>query len=312
MIDTHPKLPDMDHEQGNETTANYPPIIQLPISEIDNLLDKLGGPQIIFAKDSLSTGPSQALLRTLSLRYPSIHVIPSIRGLPLFGTDLSHFFSHEVLFLTLRNNLSRRGFRFIKRSFDLVVATILLVLASPLMGYVAWKIWREDGSPVIFKQPRLAYGNGVFQFYKFRSMVKDADNVLAHWEAENTPEWQSYVANNFKLENDPRVLSVGKWIRGSSIDELPQLINVIKGDMSLVGPRPLLKRELDHYGEFIHHYRQTRPGITGLWQISGRSETTFSERISLDAWYVKNWSLWYDIAILFKTVNVVLLRRGAY
>lgn len=278
---------------------------------LEVLLSTMGNPQTILALDSLNDPGSQALVQRLLASRTNIHIVPSIRGLPLFGTQISHFFSHEVLFLTVRNNLSRRGFQWIKRTFDIVAASILLVILSPLMAYVAWRIWREDGGPVIFHQPRLAKGKGEFGFLKFRSMVKDADKIIAGWRENNSPEWQEYYANNFKLKNDPRVLSVGSWIRATSIDELPQLINVLRGEMSLVGPRPLLARELPEYGSSIGYYRQASPGITGLWQISGRSQTKFNDRAVLDEWYVQNWSLWYDIAILFKTVDVVFRKHGA-
>ncbi len=272
----------------------------------------LGNPQIIIALDSLVDQNNQSLVRKILVKFNSVHIIPSIRGLPLFGTQLSHFFSHEVLFLTVRNNLSRRSVQWFKRIFDIVASSILLVILSPLMAYVAWRIWREDGGPVIFHQPRLAKNKGEFGFLKFRSMVKNADQIIAKWRDDNSPEWQEYYANNFKLKNDPRVLSIGSWIRATSIDELPQLINVLRGEMSLVGPRPLLARELPEYGESITIYRQARPGLTGLWQISGRSGTKFQDRARLDEWYVQNWSLWYDIAILFKTIDIVFNKRGAY
>lgn len=278
---------------------------------LEALLSTMGNPQTILALDSLNDPGSQALVQRLLASRTNLHIVPSIRGLPLFGTQISHFFSHEVLFLTVRNNLSRRGFQWIKRTFDIIAASILLVILSPLMAYVAWRIWREDGGPVIFHQPRLAKGKGEFGFLKFRSMVRDADKIIAQWRETNSPEWQEYYANNFKLKNDPRVLSVGSWIRSTSIDELPQLINVLRGEMSLVGPRPLLARELPEYGSSIGYYRQARPGITGLWQISGRSQTKFNDRAVLDEWYVQNWSLWYDIAILFKTVDVVFRKHGA-
>lgn len=143
-------------------------------------------------------------------------------------------------------------------------------------------------------------------------MVKNAENMLKQWEATNSPVWQEYVANNFKLANDPRLISIGAMIRRTSIDELPQLFNVIMGDMSLVGPRPLLPREINDYGEDLSLYGQTPPGLTGLWQVSGRSQTTFEDRIGFDSWYVKNWSIWMDITILFKTWSVVFRRTGAY
>lgn len=305
-------------EEANADAANHLTINTetFPILDgsqsLEALLSTIGNPQTILALDSLSDPGSQALVQRILSSRTNIHIVPSIRGLPLFGTQISHFFSHEVLFLTVRNNLSRRGFQWIKRAFDIAAASILLVILSPLMAYVAWCIWREDGGPVIFHQPRLAKGKGEFGFLKFRSMVKDADKIIAQWRETNSPEWQEYYANNFKLKNDPRVLSVGSWIRSTSIDELPQLINVLRGEMSLVGPRPLLARELPEYGSSIGYYRQARPGITGLWQISGRSQTKFNDRAMLDEWYVQNWSLWYDIVILFKTIDVVFNKRGAH
>jgi len=143
-------------------------------------------------------------------------------------------------------------------------------------------------------------------------MVNGAEDLLMQWKASNSPEWQRYVADNFKLANDPRVLQVGRFIRRSSLDELPQLFNVLRGDMSLVGPRPLLSRELVDYGPDIALYQLATPGLTGLWQISGRSGTRFADRVGFDVWYVKNWSLWIDIVILLKTVTVVFNKEGAY
>jgi Undecaprenyl-phosphate galactose phosphotransferase WbaP len=286
-----------------------------PVISKDNLisfLDSINRPTIIVALESLADNNSQRMIQEFTSVNYSIHVVPALRGLPLLGTQLSHFFSHEVLLLTIRNNLSRRSMQWSKRIFDITVASLLLVILMPLMLYVGWRIWREDGGPVIFHQPRQGKGQREFGFLKFRSMVRDADEVLCRWRETNSPEWQEYYANNFKLKNDPRVLSVGSWIRATSIDELPQLINVLRGEMSLVGPRPLLTRELPEYGESIHLYRQARPGLTGLWQISGRSNTTFSDRANLDEWYVQNWSLWYDIAIMFKTIDVVFNKSGAH
>jgi undecaprenyl-phosphate galactose phosphotransferase len=180
------------------------------------------------------------------------------------------------------------------------------------MLWVAYKVWRSDGAPVIFSQPRLGKGLKTFKFYKFRSMVKNAEDILEQWETTQSPKWKEYIDNNFKLACDPRLIKIGAMIRRTSINELPQLFNVIKGDMSLVGPRPLLPREKDDYGEDISLYGQTPPGLTGLWQVSGRSQTTFDDRVAFDCWYVKNWSIWTDITILFKTWSVVFKRNGAY
>jgi undecaprenyl-phosphate galactose phosphotransferase len=135
---------------------------------------------------------------------------------------------------------------------------------------------------------------------------------LARWKNDNPALLARYREKNFKLPNDPRVTSVGAWLRRRSLDELPQLINVLFGTMSLVGPRPLLRRELPDYGAVITLYERVRPGITGLWQISGRSHTTFAERVSYDEWYIKNWTVWYDAVILLQTVWVLFRGEGAY
>lgn len=242
----------------------------------------------------------------------NVHVIPSMRGVPLFELETTQFFSNEVLMIHVQNSLMNPLHRYVKRIFDIVGAICLIVVSSPLMLWVAYKIWRSDGSPVIFSQPRLGKNLKIFNFYKFRSMVQNAESMLMHWEATNSCQWQEYTSNNFKLVDDPRLISIGGFIRRTSIDELPQLFNVLKGEMSLVGPRPLLPREQIDYGNDISHYAQTPPGLTGLWQVSGRSETTFEDRVNFDTWYVKNWSLLIDITILFKTWSVVFRRRGAY
>lgn len=254
----------------------------------------------------------QLLMRLTQHKVSDVHVIPALTGIPLFGAKATHFFSHDVLSLSLSNNLANPSLSLIKRLFDIFAAGVAIVLLSPVMAWIAWRIWREDGGPVMFSQMRIGRGAQPFKFYKFRSMVKNAEQVIQQWELNNTPEWQAYVANNFKLCEDPRVLPVGHLIRKTSMDELPQLFNVLMGHMSLVGPRPLMPREVPEYGEELALYGLVRPGITGLWQVSGRSTTTFDDRIAFDGWYIKNWSLWGDIAILFKTVKVVLFRLGAY
>ena len=186
------------------------------------------------------------------------------------------------------------------------------VLLLPLLFLIGLVIKLEDGGPVLYTQQRIGRNGKPFNVIKFRSMVVNAHDVLLRWLEESPEIKQEYVQNNFKLRNDPRTTKMGKWLRRYSLDELPQLWNVIKGEMSLVGPRPLLERELQDYGKTIELYKQARPGITGIWQISGRSKTKFSDRANLDAWYIRNWSLWYDIYILLKTVVVVIKRDGAY
>ncbi len=271
----------------------------------------LGNPHVVLALDMDQWQTMQGLLWNLGMRYPDLTIAPPLRGLPIFGLETLHFFSYEVFMLRSRDNLARPGPRIIKRAFDLVMASILALLLSPLLLFLAWRIRWADGGPVFFVQERVGRGGQPFPCYKLRSMVLDAEIRLQEYLAAH-PGLRAEYERNFKLRDDPRVTSIGRFLRRTSLDELPQLFNVLKGEMSLVGPRPLLDRELDRYGEGILLYHQVRPGITGLWQTSGRSETTFAERTSLDAWYVKNWSLWYDIVILLRTVKVVLLRNGAY
>jgi len=302
---------------ANEAKQPGPPVISCSMSDaastqqqLEDLRAELGQPQIVIALDSLSAPENQHLVQYLSASARNIHIIPAIRGLPLFGTQASHFFSHEVLFLTVRNNLSRRTYRWVKRGFDLFGASLLLLLLSPLFIVLSAFI-RKAGTTAFYGHPRIGQNGRPFQCLKFRSMRADADKILEEL-LENDPAARSEWEKDFKLKNDPRVTPVGHFLRKTSLDELPQLINVLKGEMSLVGPRPVVQEELARYGEQRGLYLQVTPGITGLWQISGRNDTSYAGRVALDAWYVQNWSLWYDIAILFKTVDVVIKRRGAY
>jgi lipopolysaccharide/colanic/teichoic acid biosynthesis glycosyltransferase len=208
--------------------------------------------------------------------------------------------------------LCRREVQLLKRAIDIVVSLTLLLLALPLFGYVCCRIYFEDGRPVFFSQRRIGRAGREFGMLKFRSMVRDAEREFARWELESPDLLEEYRRSNNKLRQDPRLLGVGAWLRQTSIDELPQLLNVLRGEMSLVGPRPLLSRELPHYGAAIALYEQARPGMTGLWQVNGRSETTFDDRASLDSWYVRNYSLWCDFVILFKTISVVMRQDGAH
>lgn len=286
------------------------PQVMIPAARLRDTLLRLGSPQVVVALDSLNDQESQRLIRQLTTAGRNLHVIPSIRGLPLFGTRLSHFFSHDVLFLTVRNNLSRRSYRWLKRGFDVLASSLLLLLLAPVLLLVAFLV-RRDGGAAIYGHRRIGYGGKAFQCLKFRTMRIDADQVLEdilRRDEVSRAQWEK----DFKLKNDPRITAVGRFLRRTSLDELPQLINVVRGEMSLVGPRPIVQAELDRYGDQAGLYLQVSPGITGLWQVSGRNDTSYAERVALDAWYVQNWSLWYDIAILFSTVRVVLGRKGAY
>ena len=186
-----------------------------------------------------------------------------------------------MLLLRVRNNLSRRASRFIKRTFDLVAASLLLLALAPLLLSVAWLVSR-DGGPATFGHTRIGRHGKPFRCLKFRSMVIDAQARLADLLARD-PDARAEWERDFKLKNDPRVTALGAFIRKTSLDELPQLINVLRGDMSLVGPRPVVADEVERYGDDKVFYLMARPGITGLWQISGRNDIDYDSRVALTA-----------------------------
>jgi Undecaprenyl-phosphate galactose phosphotransferase WbaP len=213
--------------------------------------------------------------------------------------------------LQVRNNLLHAGSRIAKRAIDLLFCFALLPLVLPLVAVIALLIAVESGFPVFYSQKRLGQDGRTFHIWKFRTMVRNAAQVLERSLAAN-PELKKEWAENQKLRNDPRITRIGKVLRKASLDELPQLWNVLKGEMSLVGPRPIVHEEIAKYKEAYPLYTKTIPGLTGLWQVSGRNHTTYAERITYDSYYVRNWSFWMDIYLLARTVTVVLTGHGAY
>lgn len=198
-----------------------------------------------------------------------------------------------------------------KRIFDLLAGTLLFIIFAPLMLVISAFIYLSFSGPVIYRQDRLGLGGREFCFYKFRTMVTGAQEVLDGY-LDSNPQARSEWQLRLKLERDPRVTRWGQFLRSWSLDELPQLWNVIKGDISLVGPRPLLPGETAIYGVGYLDYCRVKPGLTGLWQVSGRNCMTFHERAQMDAWYIEHWSFGLDLRILLQTISAVLGRRGAY
>lgn len=236
-------------------------------------------------------------------------LIPALEGLPVVGLRQHHFFSHDVVMLVSHNNLARPFSRIVKGAFDQVVAVVLLVLLAPLLVALAILV-RTDGGPAFYRHRRIGAGGRSFDCIKFRTMVVESDAALRR-VLEADPAAREEWLNTQKLRNDPRVTRWGRFLRRSSLDELPQLLNVLRGEMSLVGPRPIVQAEIARYADDIDYYYETKPGLTGLWQVSGRSDTSYARRVRLDVWYVRNWTLWHDIAILLKTIPAVFLQRGA-
>jgi undecaprenyl-phosphate galactose phosphotransferase len=301
----------IDGGNAPEGMERLSPIHLSSDSDIVKRLTDAGCRQVVIASDDAQNLPIADAVQRLIAADIGVAIIPSLRGLPLFGLSTNYFFGKEFLLLQVRNNLARLPYRMLKRFLDIVGSAFFLVLLSPLLLFIIIAVMLDDPGTPFFSQRRVGYRGRDFACFKFRTMAKDAEERLTRWAEENPGLLQEYRDSNFKLRNDPRVTRVGRWLRRTSLDELPQLANVLLGDMSLVGPRPLLAREIPDYGS-LDLYMLSRPGITGLWQISGRSETTFQDRVAFDGWYIRNWSLWYDVVILLQTVGVLVRRDGAY
>jgi Undecaprenyl-phosphate galactose phosphotransferase WbaP len=201
--------------------------------------------------------------------------------------------------------------QFLKRAIDLVLTAVLGLLFAPLILLITVAIKLDSPGPALYRQRRIGRGGREFFAWKFRSMVVNADQILGSYLQSNPQalaEWES----SHKLKSDPRVTRLGRFLRRSSLDEIPQLWNVIRGEMSLVGPRPIVREEIRHYGTDFEIYTWVPGGLTGLWQVSGRSETSYQQRVDYDRFYVDNWSVWLDLCILFRTIGIVLSRAGAF
>lgn len=220
--------------------------------------------------------------------------------------------------VTIQENIQEKikgkhiTYRFVKRLIDIlggVVGTVLLVPIT-LCVYLARKILKEDEGPLFYEQLRIGKNGKKFRLYKFRSMCIDADKKLKEYLAENEEARKEFEENQ-KLKDDPRITKIGNFLRKTSLDELPQMINILKGEMSFIGPRPIVDGEIEKYGANKNKFLSIKPGLTGYWQANGRSNTTYAERIDMELYYVDNQSLWLDIKIFFKTFISVIKREGA-
>ncbi|MBC8738483.1 sugar transferase [Paraburkholderia sp. UCT31] len=203
-------------------------------------------------------------------------------------------------------------YRRVKPLLDRVLAAAGIVVLAPLLTAIALRVYLDDGGPIIYRHRRVGHNGVPFDCFKFRTMRAGADRLIEQWRAEGNQLWKEFEASNYKLQHDPRVTRIGEFLRRSSLDELPQLFNVLGGAMSLVGPRPVTAEEVELYGQSKCNYLSVVPGLTGAWQVSGRSDTSFEFRVRCDDAYCKNVTFVNDLLILLRTVWVVAMRRGAY
>lgn len=206
-----------------------------------------------------------------------------------------------------QNSEKARRYIKVKRILDCILATIALIILSPIYLIIAIAVKIDSKGPVFFKHTRIGKNGKIIKIYKYRTMVANAEELIKKF----TPEQMKEYKENFKLENDPRITKVGKFLRKTSLDELPQLLNIIQGDLALIGPRPVVKKELEKYGENAGKFLSVTPGLTGNWAASGRSNTTYEERMEMELWYVDHISFITDVKIFFKTIIAVIKKEGA-
>jgi undecaprenyl-phosphate galactose phosphotransferase len=285
-----------------------------PVAQLDeNLLDLLrspDGPHVVIALEAHESTRSRELIELLVLRDNAVDMVAPVHGPQLYGLAVNHLLARELLLVRIRNKLASRGARIVKSALDYAGSAALLVLLAPAMATIALLVLRT-GRPLLYAHERIGRNGKVFRCFKFRTMVPDASEKLSEL-LERDPDLRAHWLTRRKLKADPRITPFGGFLRRTSLDELPQLFNVLRGEMSLVGPRPVMKDELAHYGLEADYYLQVKPGISGLWQVSGRNDLDYAHRVFLDVWYVKNWSLMYDCAILLRTPGAVLKKSGAY
>jgi len=266
-------------------------------------------PYAIVAMPGVPRDRLLSLLEQYGQTFAHLLIIPDLFGfssLWVAAKDMG-----GILGLEVRQQLLLPGPRLLKFLIDRLTTLVGGLIVLPLFVFIALLIRLDSPGPIFYRQKRIGQNGQAFKAWKFRSMVQNADMVLKDY-LEQHPELREDWEQNQKLRNDPRVTRIGRFLRQTSLDELPQLWNILRGEMSLVGPRPIITEEIERYGDKYSLYTKVTPGLTGLWQVSGRNNLPYEERVNLDAYYVRNWSVWLDVYILIRTLWVVLSGEGAY
>lgn len=292
------------------------PIHGVPVlggfDDMEEIIQETGVRTVLIAAPGLPQDDLSDLIYRAQSLVKHVAVVPNLVAVPMSNVSVESFFDAKIMVLHIKNNLANPWNRFLKRIFDICATIIGGIIISPIFLAIALWVHRDSPGPVIYRNKRIGLDGKSFDCYKFRSMYMNNKEILEKHLAEH-PELQKEWNTYRKLrEEDPRITPVGKILRKYSLDELPQLLNVLKGDMSLVGPRPYLPEEIPMMGERSSIILMAKPGITGYWQVSGRNDVTFNERVNMESWYVYNWTLWIDFVILWKTFKVVLMHDGAY
>lgn len=280
-------------------------------NDIEKAIKETAVNNVLFAVPYLEQQQLKILIERVQPLVKNICIMPNLMAVPMGSVEVETFFDEKFMLIRVRNNLERRINKIIKGIFDLIIGFFIAIPVIPVLCICAIWVKLDSPGPIFFNAKRIGKNGKEFTCYKFRSMYMDSDKILHDYLDKNLEakqEWDKYQ----KLHDyDPRVTKAGKFMRKTSLDELPQIFNVLKGEMSLVGPRPYLPRERDIMGTFYNIIISTVPGITGYWQVNGRSDVTFEDRLKMDDWYVRNWSVWIDVILLIKTIKVVIFNKGA-
>jgi exopolysaccharide biosynthesis polyprenyl glycosylphosphotransferase len=261
--------------------------------------------EVIVARHDTPREELYKLAQACRTREVALKLVPDL--MEVVAGQLSVEGVEGIPMVEMGNNLGRYYPQLVKRIFDITVGGLITLILLPVLGICALMVRMSGPGPVLFKHMRLGKGRKLFPQFKFRTMVQNADEIL-----HNDPELMRKFHEGFKLKDDPRVTPAGKFLRRYSLDELPQLFNVLRGEMSLVGPRPIVENEVEKYGPFADALFSVTPGMTGLWQVSGRSDVGYEERVKLDLLYIERWTLWEDLRIMMLTPGAVLGGRGSY
>ena len=281
-----------------------------PISKVKSFARALGVQDIILAIPSLGPEKLNRLMDRGEMMAETIRIVPGFGSIFTFGVEADNWGS--VMTLAVPRNLVKPWNILIKRSLEYILALVLTILLAPVFLAISLAIKLDSPGPIIYRQKRLARHTRVFSMLKFRSMVVNNRPLLHDFLEQNREAKKDWSRFQKIRRRDPRVTRVGRFLRKYSLDELPQLINVLRGTMSLIGPRPYLPQEKKRIGRSLPIISQVKPGLTGLWQINGRNRLAFRDRLAWDEYYIRNWSLWLDLSILLRTVKAMAKSEGAY